>query len=92
MLARIYRPAKSAMQSGRANVQKWILEFEPAAAKKPDPLMGWSGSADTNGQVRLRFSDLAAAEEFAARNHIAYTILPEHQRILKIKSYAENFR
>lgn len=91
MLARIYKPAKSAMQSGRANTALWVLEFEPAAAKRPDPLMGWSGSADTRGQVKLSFASAEAAMAFAKRNHISYTLLPTHERKLRLKSYAENF-
>ena len=91
MLARIYKPAKSAMQSGRANTASWIFEFEPDAAKRPDPLMGWSGSNDTKGQVRLRFDSLEAATAFAKRGNIPYTVLATHERKLRIKSYAENF-
>ena len=55
MLARIYRPAKTAMQSGKANTKEWLLEFEPASARTPDRLMGWTLSSDMNGQVRLAF-------------------------------------
>jgi len=55
MLARIFRPAKTAMQSGKANARDWVLEFEPAAARKLEPLMGWTSSTDMNGQVRLAF-------------------------------------
>jgi hypothetical protein len=91
MPARIYKPAKSAMQSGRANTAAWVLEFEPQSAKRPDPLMGWAGSGDTRGQVRLRFESAEAAAAFASRNHIAYTLLPAYERKLRIKSYAENF-
>ncbi|WP_201281498.1 NADH dehydrogenase ubiquinone Fe-S protein 4, partial [Staphylococcus aureus] len=55
MLARIYRPAKTAMQSGKAKTHDWVLEFEPASARTPDPLMGWISSSDMNGQVRMKF-------------------------------------
>lgn len=80
------------MQSGRANINKWLLEFEPDAVRKIDPLMGWTGSTDTKGQVRLKFTELDDAVEFATRHHIAYTVLQPHERRLKIKSYAENFK
>ena len=55
MLARIYRPAKTAMQSGKAKSRDWRLEFEPASARTQDPLTGWTSSTDMNGQVRLSF-------------------------------------
>ena len=56
MPARIYRPAKTAMQSGEARTKEWVLDFEPAAAAERDPLMGWSSSSDTLAQVRLEFA------------------------------------
>ena len=61
MLARIYRPAKTAMQSGKAKTKEWVLEFEPASARLPDRLMGWAQSSDMEGQVRLTFDDRDSA-------------------------------
>lgn len=92
MRARIYRPAKSAMQSGRGNSKAWVLEFEPAAAKRPDPLMGWAGSVDTLGQVKLRFATRDDAAAYASKHGIDFRILPDQQRNLKLRTYAENFR
>ena len=60
--ARIYKPARSAMQSGKGKTKDWILEFEPSDAKRPDPLMGWSGSSDTGAQVQLAFATREEAE------------------------------
>lgn len=89
--ARIYQPAKTAMQSGRANTQKWILEFAPGSAKVADPLMGWIGSADMDGQVKLRFATKEEAIQFAAKNGIAFQVVePAHRRIVP-KNYADNF-
>jgi len=65
--ARIYRQPKTAMQSGMAGCEEWILDFEPAEARRADPLMGWSGSADTQTQVRLRFASREEAVAFARR-------------------------
>src|ERR1043165_9822101 len=65
MLARIYRPAKNAMQSGKAKTKDWVLEFEPASARKPDPLMGWTQSSDMNGQIRLTFETREQAIAYA---------------------------
>ena len=62
---RIYQPTKTAMQSGRSRLELWILEYEPAAAKRADPLMGWIGSKDTTGQVRMSFKTLDDAVAFA---------------------------
>jgi hypothetical protein len=90
--ARIYRPAKSAMQSGRGNMRKWVLDYEQATPRLPDPLMGWSSAADTLNQVRLRFDTLEEAERFAKERGIDYVVIEPQQRTPKSKSYAENFR
>ncbi|ROQ00420.1 ETC complex I subunit-like protein [Stella humosa] len=90
--ARIYLPAKSAMQSGRAGTREWVLEFVPAEAKRHDPLMGWISSGDTRLQLRLTFATLAEAEAHAQRLGLAYKIQPAHQRTIKPKAYADNFK
>ena len=92
MSARIYQRPKNAMQSGRANTDKWMLEFEPADAQRPDPLTGWAGSADTRRQVKLTFPTLAAAKAYAEREGIAYHVVSAPQRTRKIQAYADNFR
>lgn len=89
---RIYQPAKTAMQSGRRNTLKWVLEFEPEGRKQTDPLMGWTGSGDTLGQIRLTFDSREAAVAFARKKGHAYQLDEPRQRRLRIKSYAENFR
>ncbi len=90
--ARIYRPAKTAMQSGRANTKDWILEFEPQARKDHDPLMGWVGSGDMRGQIRLRFATMEEALAFARRRGFGVDALEPHTRRVRPKSYADNFR
>ena len=92
MPARIYQPPKNAMQSGRARTDGWVLEFVPAEAKKPDPLMGWAGSGDMNQQVVLSFVSASEAEAYAARHGIAARVIPTPPRTLKIQAYADNFR
>ena len=89
--ARISRPVKNVMQSGRANVGTWVLEFEPEAAKRPDPLMGWANSSDTRGQVRLRFASRDEAVAFAQSNGLSYRILEPKERRIRPKSYSGNF-
>ncbi|MFM8800397.1 MAG: ETC complex I subunit [Tagaea sp.] len=90
--ARIYRPAKTAMQSGKAKTQAWVLEFEPGAAKRPDPLMGWAGSADTDGQIRLTFETQELAIGYAIRHGIAFDVAPPKAARVRPKSYADNFK
>jgi hypothetical protein len=91
MRARIYRVPKTAMQSGTAGTEHWALQWEPSREIN-DPLMGWWGSGDTRGQVRLRFDTREEAIAFAERNAIPYDVeLPPVQR-RKPKAYADNFR
>src|SRR6266700_2813415 len=90
-LARIYRPAKTAMQSGRAQTRKWVLEYEPASRRDPDPLMGWSSALDTLNEVQLRFDTLDEALAFAKKHGLEYTLIEPHARTPKAKSYADTF-
>jgi hypothetical protein len=91
MLARIFRPSKSAMQSGNARSKEWMLEFAPASARLPDPLMGWTLSTDMNGQVRLAFDTMEEAVDYAGRHGIAFELLTEPKRRKIVKAYADNF-
>lgn len=92
-LARIFQPPKSAMQSGRAKAQGWVLEFEPSEAKALDPLMGWYGSGDMLGQVRLRFDTRDQAIAYAQAQGIAFEAeAPGAATAIKPKVYADNFR
>ena len=92
MTARIYQQPKNAMQSGRAGTGEWILEFAPAEARRADPLMGWSGSGDTQTQVVLKFASLAEAQAYAASQSITAALHPVPPRRLKLQTYADNFR
>jgi len=93
MLARIYKPAKTAMQSGTAKTHHWVLEFVPASARRTDPLMGWTGSDDMESQVRLRFDTCEAAEAYAAKHGIEYRIEAPRSRKPNIRpgGYGDNF-
>ena len=90
--ARIFRPAKTAMQSGRGGTRSWILEYAPATPRRPDPLMGWASAQDTLNEVQLRFATLEEAVAFAEKNGLDYTVIEPHNSIEKSKSYADNFR
>ena len=89
--ARISRPSKSAMQSGRAH-RKWLLDYEPATRRDPDPLMGWSSARDTLNEVQLHFDSLDEAVGFADKHGLDYTVIEPQLRTPKVKSYADNFR
>ena len=90
--ARIFIPAKTAMQSGRGQRRKWVLEYEPATPRRPEPLMGWASAEDTLDQVRLRFATLDEAVAFAEKQGLDYSVVTPHHEIEKPKSYADNFR
>lgn len=92
MAARLYQRYRNAMQSGKAHTGEWVLEFESRAAKRPDPLTGWSGGADTQEQVKLTFPSLEAAKDYAERNEIDFHLVPPSQPRLKLQAYADNFR
>jgi hypothetical protein len=90
-LARIYRPAKTAMQAGRAKTRKWVFEYEPVTRRDPDPLMGWSSAEDTLNEVQLRFDSEEEAIVFAKKQGLDYTLIEPQTRTPKVKSYADNF-
>jgi len=92
MQARIYKPAKTAMQSGRGAAKEWVLEFEAEAARRIDPLMGWTSGSDTRaGQVKLHFSTADEAVSYAESRNIPYSLEPEHAPTPRPKAYADNF-
>ena len=80
------------MQSGLAKTLKWVLEYEPASPREPDPLMGWASARDTLNEVQLYFETLEAAVEFARKNGLDYTVVEPKERTIRPKSYADNFR
>jgi hypothetical protein len=92
VLARIYQPAKNAMQSGKARTRTWVLEFEPERAREIEPLMGWTTSADMRQQVSLDFDSVEEAVAYAQKNGIPYHVYEPHQPAPKAKSYSDNFR
>lgn len=92
MTARIYKPAKTAMQSGLARTKEWVLEHEPAAPREIDPLMGWTSSRDMRQQVRLSFDTKEEAIAYAERNGLSYTLEEQHARKVVKKAYADNFK
>lgn len=91
MFAKIYRPARTAMQSGQAKTKRWVLEFEPEHARQIEPLMGWTSSTDMRQQVRLTFETKEEAVAYAKRHAIAFQVREPKPRRRVIKAYADNF-
>lgn len=91
MDARIFRPAKSAMQSGRGKTKDWVLEFASQAKRSSDPLMGWTSINDTTGQVRLHFDTREQAIAYAKREGLTFSVEEPRARKRLVKSYSENF-
>ncbi len=89
---RIYRQAKTAMQSGRADTDRWVVEFEPESRREVEPLMGWTSSADTRAQLRLRFDSQEEAVAYAKKHGLMYTLEKPRDRRIQPKAYADNFK
>jgi ETC complex I subunit conserved region len=92
MPARIFKPSRNAMQSGKGKSQDWVLEFEQSSPRAADPLMGWTSSSDTSTQVKLKFATLEDAEAYAKRKGIAYQVQAETPVKHQKKSYSDNFK
>ncbi|MGN6570948.1 MAG: ETC complex I subunit [Pseudolabrys sp.] len=91
MTARIYKPAKTAMQSGQANTKDWVIDFEPEVPRQVEPLMGWTSSFDTKAQLKLRFASKDEAIAYCEKNGIAYQVSEEKQAARRAISYSDNF-
>jgi len=91
MVARIYKPAKTAMQSGSAKTHEWALDYEPEQARVIEPLMGWTSSGDMQQQVRLRFETKEEAVAYCERHGIPYQVAEPKPAVHKVLSYSDNF-
>ena len=91
MSARIYRPAKTAMQSGVANTRKWVLEYDLAEPRTVEPLMGWTSSGDMRQQLKLRFDTEAEAVAYCERNGIPYQLIEAKTSPRRNIAYSDNF-
>jgi hypothetical protein len=91
MTARIYKPARTAMQSGNARTKEWVLDFEPESPREIEPLMGWTASGDMRQQVRLSFDTAEEAIAYCERQGIAYQVSRPKPAARRIISYADNF-
>jgi hypothetical protein len=91
MTARIYKPARTAMQSGTAKTKEWILDFEPEQPRAVEPLMGWTSSGDMKQQLQLRFDTKEEAIAYCERNGIAYEAFESTPPKQPRQSYSDNF-
>ena len=93
MRARIYQPARTAMQSGTTKAKGWVLEFAQDSAREVDPLMGWTSSTDTQAQVRLQFDSRDDAEIYARARGIEFDVAEPKARkpVIRARGYGENF-
>ncbi|MBP2549150.1 hypothetical protein J2858_002073 [Neorhizobium galegae] len=92
MTAKIFRPAKTAMQSGKAKTHLWVLEFDQQEPRRIDPVLGYTSQSDMNQQVRLTFETLEQAQSYAERNGIEYRVIPPKEAARQVVSYTDNFR
>lgn len=92
MAARIYRPAKTAMQSGRAKTDRWVLEYEPEISRSVEPLMGYTSSSDMKQQIRLFFENKEDAVSYARREGVAYRLEEPSERNIRRATYSDNFK
>lgn len=90
--ARIYRPDKNAMQSGKADMNHWVLEFAPDKPYFIEPVMGWNGMTDMTREIVLWFPTREAAIAYAEKNRIPYEAFAPNPRSQVKKAYADNFR
>jgi NADH dehydrogenase len=91
MQAKIYQPTKTAMQSGTANTNHWILEYECEKEKFIEPLMGWTASSDMRQQIKLKFNTKNEAEQYAKSRKIEYILCKPNYKNIRPKSYSNNF-
>jgi ETC complex I subunit conserved region len=91
MVARIYKPAKTAMQSGTAKTKEWVLDYEPEAPRAVEPLMGWTSSSDMRQQVHLQFDTKEEAIAYCERAGIPYQVAEPKPAVRRTMSYSDNF-
>ena len=92
MKAKIYKPSKTAMQSGRSKYNKWVLKFSDKKNQLKDTMMGWNGGSSPISQIELKFSSKEEAVNYAKKNSIDYEVLETSERKVINKSYADNFK
>ena len=92
MTAKIFRPARTAMQSGAARTKQWLLEFEPEQPRSIEPLMGWTSTTETRTQLKLWFDTKEEAIAYAERHAIPYRVNEPQALAPRVMSYSDNFK
>lgn len=92
MTAKIYKPSKTATQSGQAKTSRWILEYEAEKPREIEPLMGWTSSSDTRTQLKLSFATKEEAVAYAQREGLAYLVVEPHETTRRAMAYSDNFK
>ena len=92
MKAKIYKPSKTAMQSGRSKFKKWVLKITDKKNQVRDTMMGWNGGSNTSSQILLNFKTKEDAIYYAESNNLDYEVLESSARKVISKSYADNFK
>ena len=92
MAARIYKPARGAMQSGTAKTREWLLEYDPEKPRQIEPLMGWTSSGDMRSQIHLQFETQEEAENYARKHGIAYRVEAPQPVARNTQAYSDNFK
>ena len=91
MTLKIYKPSKTAMQSGLGKTKRWLAEYISDVTTTKDTLMGWTSSSDARSQIKLFFDTKEQAIEWAINNNYQFYLEEPQKRIIKPKSYASNF-
>jgi tRNA(Ile)-lysidine synthase TilS/MesJ len=91
MVARIYKPARTAMQSGTGKTKQWVLEYEPEQPRVIEPLMGWTSSGDMKQQIRLCFDTKHEAIAYCERHGVPYEVSESNEPARRVIAYADNF-
>jgi ETC complex I subunit conserved region len=91
MTALIYKPARTAMQSGAAKTKEWVLDYEPEKPRTIEPLMGWTSSTDMKQEVKLQFDTKEEAIAYCERSGIPYRVFESTPPVRQRISYSDNF-
>lgn len=92
MTVKIYKPARTATQSGQARSERWMIELAPEKPREIEPLMGWTSSADTRTQIKLSFATKEEAIAYAQRQGLAYRVVEPHEPARRTMAYSDNFK
>ena len=90
---RIFKPAKTATQSGDWHGHHWRIDWDVLSKgnRWENPLMGWQSSADYVQGTKLDFKTKEDAIRFAQKQGYEWFVQEPNQRRIIPKAYAEQF-